>query len=49
MTDTDPHVLVVDDARDVREPLVRYLQKNGYRATGAEGGTSTRKLLRTKN
>jgi len=49
MTDTDPHVLVVDDARDVREPLVRYLQKNGYRAMGAEGGTSTRKLLRTKS
>lgn len=48
MTDHSPHVLVVDDARDVREPLIRYLQKNGLRATGADGGSAARKLLRSK-
>jgi hypothetical protein len=24
---TQPHILVVDDARDIREPLVRYLKE----------------------
>ncbi len=42
-----PHILVVDDARDIREPLTRYLKENGYRATGAESAATARRALRT--
>ena len=47
MTETSPHILVVDDAREIREPLVKYLQKNGYRAIGADNAAAARKCLRT--
>ncbi|WP_089885512.1 response regulator [Citreimonas salinaria] len=30
-----PHILVVDDHRQIRESVTRYLQKNGMRATAA--------------
>lgn len=30
-----PHVLVVDDHRDIREPLARYLEEHGVRVTAA--------------
>lgn len=30
-----PHILVVDDHRDIRDALARYLEKNGMRATTA--------------
>ncbi|MGQ0740825.1 MAG: response regulator [Alphaproteobacteria bacterium] len=42
-----PHILVVDDARDIREPLVRFLKENGYRATGAESAAAARRALGT--
>jgi DNA-binding response OmpR family regulator len=29
------HILVVDDDRDIRELIVDYLVKSGYRASGA--------------
>jgi two-component system OmpR family response regulator len=29
----DPHILIVDDARDIREPLGQYLRKQGFRTT----------------
>lgn len=48
MTESSPHILVVDDARDVRDPLVRYLQKNGYRATGVDSAAAARKIMRTR-
>jgi two-component system OmpR family response regulator len=44
---TQPHILVVDDARDIREPLTRYLKENGYRATAAENSAAARRFLRT--
>ena len=47
MPDKIPNVLVVDDAREMRESLVRYLQKNGLRAVGAENAIAARKLFRT--
>jgi DNA-binding response OmpR family regulator len=31
------HILVVDDDRDIRELIVDYLEKSGYRASGANG------------
>lgn len=42
-----PHILVVDDARDIRDPLVRYLNQNGYRATAADSATAARRILKT--
>ena len=30
-----PHILVVDDHRQIRESVTRYLERNGMRATGA--------------
>jgi two-component system, OmpR family, response regulator len=34
MMDTSPHILVVDDHKDIRDGLTRYLEKSGMRATG---------------
>ena len=42
-----PHVLVVDDHRDIREPLARYLEKHGLRASLAEDSASARRLLKS--
>ena len=42
-----PHILVVDDARDIREPLARYLRENGYRATACESAAAARRALKT--
>lgn len=49
MTEKIPHILVVDDARDMRETLVRYLQKNGLRAMGAESAAMARRLMRSND
>lgn len=35
MTDLSPHILVVDDHREIRDAVMRYLEKNGMRATPA--------------
>ena len=42
-----PHILVVDDARDIREPLARYLRENGYRASACESAAVARRSLKT--
>ncbi len=47
MTEATPHIAIVDDHRDIREPLARYLEKNGYRATPLESGAALRKALKT--
>ncbi|MEO0994352.1 MAG: response regulator [Pseudomonadota bacterium] len=47
MTDASAHILVVDDHRDIREPLARYLEKNGFRTSLADGGAALRKVLKT--
>ena len=44
--DGSAHILVVDDGRDIREPLVRYLTKNGYRASQAESAAKARHVLK---
>ncbi|MTH98381.1 response regulator [Roseibium sp. RKSG952] len=46
MSDPSPHILVVDDHRDIRETLARYLIKNGLRATTAESAAHARKALK---
>jgi two-component system OmpR family response regulator len=47
MSEPSPHILIVDDAREIRDPLVKYLQQNAYRAMGAENAAVARKLMRT--
>lgn len=41
-----PHVLIVEDARDIREPLGRYLREHGYRATTAADAQAARKVMK---
>jgi len=41
-----PHILLVEDARDIREPLARYLRERGYRATTAPDAASARKVMK---
>src|SRR6201992_1920415 len=41
-----PHVLLVEDARDIREPLARYLREHGYRATTAPDSAAARKVMK---
>jgi len=48
MSEPTPHILVVDDAREIRDPLVKYLQQNGYRAMGAESAAVARKHMRAQ-
>ena len=44
-TEPSPHILVVDDQRDIREPLGRYLGKHGFRVSLAENALTARRLL----
>lgn len=41
-----PHILVVDDSEDIREPLGRYLSKKGMRVSTASGGPEMRRLMK---
>ena len=43
--DSLPHLLVVDDHREIRESLAAYLSKHGYRVDVAENAAVARKLL----
>ena len=40
-----PHILVVDDDKEIRELLARFLAKHGLRVTTANGGTEMRAAL----
>ncbi|MBH8469857.1 DNA-binding response regulator, partial [Klebsiella pneumoniae] len=39
------HNLVVDDDRDIRELIIDYLVKSGYRASGAANGKEMRVVV----
>jgi two-component system, OmpR family, response regulator len=41
-----PHILVVDDHRDIRDLLARYLSKNGLRVSTADGAAAARQTLK---
>jgi DNA-binding response OmpR family regulator len=41
----EPHILLVDDERDIRDPLAQYLGRNGLRITKAENAQRARELL----
>ena len=42
-----PHIAVIDDHRDIRELLVRYLGDHGYRVSAAESAAAFRRLAGT--
>ncbi|UOM35322.1 response regulator [Acuticoccus sp. I52.16.1] len=41
----EPHILVVDDARDIREPLAAYLKKHGHRVSLAADAAAARTAI----
>jgi two-component system OmpR family response regulator len=43
--ETTAHILIVDDHRDIRDLLARYLSKHGYRVSTADGSAAARRLL----
>jgi two-component system phosphate regulon response regulator OmpR len=45
--DGQPHVLVVDDDRRLRDLLTRYLSENGFRVTAAEDALAARARLKS--
>lgn len=40
-----PHILIIDDERDIRRPLAKYLGENGFRVSHAEGGREMDKIM----
>jgi two-component system OmpR family response regulator len=48
MHDQRPSLLIVDDAFDIREPLAKFLDKNGFRVTTAENAAAARSRLNTE-
>lgn len=46
MPDSIPHILVVDDHRDIRDPLAKYLGKHGFRASQADSAAAARQILK---
>lgn len=44
-SETPPHVLVVDDSKEVRDLIVWLLHNRGYRALAAENGFAAQLLL----
>jgi two-component system, OmpR family, response regulator len=43
------HLLIVDDDREIRDLLTRYLTRHGYRVTAAKDGQEMRRLLADRN
>jgi two-component system OmpR family response regulator len=43
--DAQPHLLVVDDHREIRDSLHAYLSKHGYRVSTAESAAVARRVL----
>ena len=41
----EPHILLVDDERDIRDPLAAYLTRNGVRVSKAENAAAARQIL----
>ena len=46
MAPEDPHILVVDDHREIRESLAQFLRKNGRRATAVDSAEAARKAIK---
>ena len=41
-----PHILIVDDHRDIRDAVGRYLQKNGFRSTAVRDAVDMDRALK---
>ena len=41
----EPHVLIVDDERDILDPLASYLSRNGFRVSKARDAAAARETL----
>lgn len=41
----EPHLLVVDDERDILDPLASYLSKNGFRVSKAADAAAAREII----
>jgi DNA-binding response OmpR family regulator len=41
----EPHVLIVDDERDILDPLASYIGKNGYRVSKARDAAAARAIV----
>jgi DNA-binding response OmpR family regulator len=41
----EPHVLIVDDERDILDPLASYLSKNGFRVAKAGNAAAAREII----
>jgi two-component system OmpR family response regulator len=41
----EPHVLIVDDERDILDPLAAYVSKNGFRVSKARDAASAREMM----
>ncbi len=39
------HILIVDDHRDIRDLLAKYLDKHGYRVSVADGGQAMKRVM----
>lgn len=47
MSAPEPHILIVDDNREIRDGLSRYLRGNGYRVSAADSAAAARRILKT--
>jgi two-component system, OmpR family, response regulator len=47
VADESPHILVIDDDRDIRNPLSEYLRRHGFRTSAAADGREMDRLLAT--
>ena len=45
--DNSAHILVVDDHHEIRDLLSKYLSRNGFRVSNADGGVKMRQILKT--
>jgi two-component system OmpR family response regulator len=41
----EPHVLIVEDERDIIDPLASYLSRNGFRVTKARDAAAAREII----
>lgn len=49
MTNEHTHILIIDDEKDIRDPLAKYLGKHGFRTSVAADGKEMDQLLATAN
>ncbi|AIG01646.1 two component transcriptional regulator [Pseudomonas fluorescens] len=43
--ESSPHIIIVDDHRDIRDLVGKYLSQNGYRISVADGAVALRHLM----